>query len=197
VSTGSVLDVWPTTFYRRQLDDVDELNVQLQQDILEREETDKSRSLGVVGGRKSSPDLLRWETPQTNRLAGFIAEAIDALSTSLSGQAAATPSDFAAQAWAVVYRPGGYHTLHAHHDSAWSGVYYVAASADETSGGAIDLFDPRSAMLARHDDHGPTSLRIQPAPGLLIAFPSWLLHRVAPVSGSELRICIAFNVSFG
>lgn len=199
---GSVLDIWPTAIYQRNLDGVDDLNARLRQEILEREARDKSRSLGVVGGRKSSPDLLRWQTLETQQFAGFIAEAIDELSTSIAEHAAAVgeqiapPADFTAQAWAVVYQPGGYHTIHAHHDSAWSGVYYVTADPDERSGGAIEFYDPRSTMLARHAEREPTVLRIQPAPGLIIAFPSWLLHSVAPVAGHGQRICIAFNISF-
>jgi uncharacterized protein (TIGR02466 family) len=193
--SGNVVPLWPTVIYRRQLENVDAVNDQLRRDIREHQLTDRSQSLGVRRARKSSPDLLRWDTAETKTLSEHIFTAIEALSAGID-QRLPTSVETYAHAWAVVYQPGGSHSIHAHHDSAWSGVYYVQADPDHQSGGAIDLFDPRTAMRARHAETEATSLRVQPTPGLLLAFPSWLLHRVTPVTGSAQRICIAFNVSF-
>jgi len=191
MTTGTVVSNWHTDLYQRRIDAPD-FNDRLRDTILEREGRDKSLSLGVVGGRKSSPDLLRWGTDETNEMARYIGEAVDAIAP-----AEVHASDrLTAHAWAVVYQTGGSHELHAHHDSAWSGVYYLSATPDPAYGGAIELFDPRTAMLARHAATEPAVVSIQPKPGLLICFPSWLLHRVTPVIGDQLRICIAFNIGF-
>ena len=39
------------------------------------------------------------------------------------------------------------------------------------------------------------SVKVKPKAGLLIIFPSWLVHSVAPRSGPGLRISIAINLS--
>jgi uncharacterized protein (TIGR02466 family) len=193
---GGIVELWATTLYQRQLTDVEDINARLRDEILTREKTDRSRSLGVVNARKSSPDLLRWGLPETDALAGWIGEAVDELTRSVLG---ADPPDISltAHAWAVVYRPGGYHTLHGHRDSAWSGVYYVQANAHQAAGGAIDLLDPRIALLARHPIWQEPTVQVQPRSGLLLAFPSWLQHSVTAVEGSAPRICIGFNVGLG
>lgn len=197
LARGAPVTLWPTVIYQRHHEDVAALNNALRRQILDREPTDKSRSLGVVGARKSSPDLLRWATPETDSLLRWIGAAVDALTTRVTDAAAPDPSStLRAHAWAVVYRSGGFHTIHAHHDAAWSGVYYVHTDNVEDPGGELELFDPRSIMLARHAEQEPTPLTVDPAPGLLVAFPSWLLHRVTPVHRAGLRICVAFNVSF-
>lgn len=191
---GSVLAMWPTVIYQRDLDDTAALNTALQDEILRREENDASKSFGVVGGRKSSPDLLTWNTPHTLRLGKHIAAACVTL---LDLPADRPTPRMRAHAWAVVYRAGGSHELHGHHDAAVSGVYYVAASDDPADGGAIEIYDPRSTLQAREPQTPPGSVHIRPRPGLLIAFPAWALHRVLPVTSSSLRICVAFNVAFG
>ncbi|MFJ2087536.1 TIGR02466 family protein [Micromonospora chokoriensis] len=203
MGAGTVLDLWPTVILTRQVADAAGINADLQRDILAREAGDRSRSLGVVGGRKSGPDLLRWGTQATNRISALVGEVVEEVTAATAGHSSAlgdpvpTPESFTAHAWAVVYRQGGYHTLHAHHDSAWSGVYYVAADPSPAGGGAIHLYDPRSALLARQGDLPNTAIaRIQPEPGTLLAFPSWLLHSVTPVARPDLRISVAFNISF-
>jgi len=98
----------------------------------------------------------------------------------------------------VVYRSGGSLRPHTHHDSAWSGVYYVEAGDPSTSvsdAGYLQLLDPRPAAIARQATSGPW--RVQPVPGRMVAFPGWLPHSVqATAGGDSLRICIAWNVAY-
>lgn len=86
---------------------------------------------------------------------------------------------------------------HTHHDSAWSGVYYVesGAGADGGEAGYLQLLDPRPAAVARQASSGV--VRIQPVPGRMVAFPGWLPHSVrATLSGGGLRICVAWNAAY-
>ncbi|MEU8951747.1 putative 2OG-Fe(II) oxygenase [Streptomyces sp. NPDC048489] len=91
------------------------------------------------------------------------------------------------------YGQGGFHEFHAHHDSAVSGVYYLQTAA--SASGALELFDPRPARLATTPHDATEPLALHPHPGLLIAFPSWLRHAVAPHTAGSPRLCIAFNVT--
>lgn len=95
-----------------------------------------------------------------------------ALTNDTLGEAASEVTQgIEAEGWAVVYRSGGCLRPHTHHDSAWSGVYYVASGTDEstTSGtgaadaGYLQLLDLRPAAIARQATTGPE--RIEPVPG--------------------------------
>jgi uncharacterized protein (TIGR02466 family) len=102
--------------------------------------------------------------------------------------------------WATVCRDGAYHAPHSHPDSAWSGVYYVAAGRkdpDRPLNGVLEFLDPRAgvdAVTAPGDPYGEP-FRVHPEDGLLVIFPSWLYHWVHPYVGNEPRIAVSFNAS--
>lgn len=37
--------------------------------------------------------------------------------------------------------------------------------------------------------------KVQPKPGRMVLFPSWVMHQVRPYQGTAVRISIAFNLS--
>ena len=97
--------------------------------------------------------------------------------------------------WVNVSRRGNYNNVHDHPGAMRSGVYYVSVGKpdnDDPFNGRLQLFDPRNGV-------GMEGMRaerqlINPQPGLLVMFPSWLRHMVHPFFGDEERISIAFNV---
>lgn len=103
--------------------------------------------------------------------------------------------------WANVNGAGDYNTIHSHPTSQWSGVYYAAIGENDPSrplSGVIEFQDPRGAPQAQPFpgfDFGH-KLRLVPETGLLLVFPSWLLHMVHPFHGAGERISIAFNASY-
>ncbi len=105
--------------------------------------------------------------------------------------------------WANVNRSGDYNVIHSHPRCDWSGVYYVSTgssdAADTTSlGGVIEFQDPRGAANSAPFpgfDFG-RKVRIVPQPGLMLIFPSWLLHMVHPFEGPGDRITVAFNAVY-
>jgi uncharacterized protein (TIGR02466 family) len=103
--------------------------------------------------------------------------------------------------WANVNRTGDYNTIHSHPTSQWSGVYYAAVGESDPEhplSGVIEFQDPRGAPQAQPFpgfDFGH-KLRLVPETGLLLVFPSWLLHMVHPFHGAGERISIAFNASY-
>ncbi len=108
--------------------------------------------------------------------------------------------------WANVNMQGNRNLMHHHWSFPFqnfnflSGAYYVRC--DEHSG-AIRFLDERPS--AKFIDlnafmHAPNRFvgdryRIQPTPGSVVFFPSWLDHEVTPSSGDDRRISIAFNIS--
>lgn len=195
----TALMAWRTPVYQADFDDVTEINKSLREMILEAEKTDtEAANFGGIDAIKSSQGILRWNDPVIDWLKARIMDAVTALTADVLGDAAGEVTQgVLAEAWAVVYRGGGSLRPHTHHDSAWSGVYYVESGADDgnAEAGYLQLLDPRPAAIARQAS--PGVVRIQPVPGRMVAFPGWLPHSVqATLSGSGLRICVAWNVAY-
>ena len=99
--------------------------------------------------------------------------------------------------WVNLLRTSGAHTAHLHPHSAVSGTVYVAVPPGS---GGLKLEDPRlSAMMAapprRPDAPEPlrTFVEVQPAPGAVLLWESWLRHEVPAGTGKSERISISFN----
>lgn len=193
------LMAWGTPVYQADFDGAARYNPQLRQMILDAEKTDPDAALfGGINAIKSSQNLLTWDHPAIGWVRARITDAVTALTGAELGAAAREVTcGIQAEAWAVVYRSGGSLRPHTHHDSAWSGVYYVEAGepGGASDAGYLQLLDPRPAAIARQASAGVQ--RIRPVPGRMVAFPGWLPHSVqATASGNSLRICIAWNVAY-
>ena len=99
--------------------------------------------------------------------------------------------------WVNLLKPGGHHTGHIHPHSIVSGTFYVEAPKGS---GAIRFEDPRLPMMMAaplRSDDAPEELRpfvsVEPRPGLLLMWESWLRHEVVPGTAKGERISISFN----
>jgi uncharacterized protein (TIGR02466 family) len=99
--------------------------------------------------------------------------------------------------WVNLLRGSGHHSGHIHPHSIISGTLYIEVPKGS---GAIRFEDPRlplmmAAPMRRND--APEELRpfvtIQPQPGLLLLWESWLRHEVLPGTGRDERLSISFN----
>lgn len=193
--------MWQTPVYVTELPAAAEHNPRLKELILKAEAQDPgAANFGGIDAVKSCTDILRWDDPSIHWLKTALIDAVGALTRAELGDAASEVTHgILAEGWAVVYRSGGSLRPHTHHDSAWSGVYYVESGAGQDDAGRdaghLQLLDPRPAAIARQDSPGP--VRIEPVPGRMVAFPGWEPHQVAAtLSGEGLRIAIAFNVAY-
>ncbi len=80
-------------------------------------------------------------------------------------------------------------------------VYYVEVGRpdpDNGRNGRIELHDPRilSNMSILNSFGFARSFLIDPEPGKMVMFPSWMKHSVHPFYGTFDRISIACNVKF-
>jgi uncharacterized protein (TIGR02466 family) len=99
--------------------------------------------------------------------------------------------------WVNLLKGGGHHSAHIHPHSVISGTFYVEAPKNS---GAIRFEDPRLAMMMasppRRAD-APEELRsfftVEPRPGLLLLWESWLRHEVLPGKAKAERLSISFN----
>ena len=99
--------------------------------------------------------------------------------------------------WVNLLKSGGRHSGHIHPHSIISGTYYVEVPKDS---GAIRFEDPRlglmmAAPLRRSDapDDLQPFVSVEPRPGLLLLWESWLRHEVLAGSGKGDRLSISFN----
>lgn len=107
------------------------------------------------------------------------------------------PAEYEFKMWATVIQKGGWHRAH-NHEKAWlSGVYYVQCPQvenefDTTRSGWIE-FDGFT-HYGGNDAYRDKVRRVKPEPGLLLFFPSYMLHATRPFAGDDYRISIAFDV---
>jgi uncharacterized protein (TIGR02466 family) len=92
--------------------------------------------------------------------------------------------------WANLLKGGGHHSAHIHPHSIISGTLYVEVPAGS---GAIRFEDPRLPLMMAAPPRNDTFVTVEPRPGLLLLWESWLRHEVLPGSGRGERLSISFN----
>jgi uncharacterized protein (TIGR02466 family) len=90
-------------------------------------------------------------------------------------------------------------TVHDHANCLFSGVYYVQTPPDS---GNLTFHDPRNArvfMQPKVTSFTPyiaDAIDVEVQEGIIIVFPSWLKHGVAPNLSNRDRISLSFNYVF-
>ena len=99
--------------------------------------------------------------------------------------------------WANLLRGSGHHSAHIHPHSIISGTLYVEVPKGS---GAIRFEDPRLPMMMAaptRQANSPEKLQpfvaVEPYPGLLLLWESWLRHEVLPAAAKGDRLSISFN----
>ncbi|HWI85759.1 MAG TPA: TIGR02466 family protein [Sphingomonas sp.] len=99
--------------------------------------------------------------------------------------------------WVNVMKRGGTHSGHIHPHSIVSGTIYITVPPGS---GALKLEDPRLPMMmaapGRLPDAAPelrTFVYVEPGPGAIFLWESWLRHEVMPSDARDERISVSFN----
>jgi hypothetical protein len=89
-------------------------------------------------------------------------------------------------------RRGGFHLNHVHPLGWLSSAYYVSVPAEvedaSARSGWIKFGEPRFPMPG-----ATAGLFVQPKPGRLVLFPSYMWHGTNAIQGDEPRTSIAFD----
>jgi uncharacterized protein (TIGR02466 family) len=151
-------------------------------------------------GTQTLGDLFERRHPLIEALRSHIATAIDDYVESLPEDAT---HPFTARrsrrwrfadSWSSLLREGGFHSNHIHPHGWISAVYYVQLPPEIADHrlqagwlrfGATDL----RVRLAE-----PVLLTVEPRPGRLVLFPSYMWHGTSPNPGQGPRLTIAFDV---
>ena len=99
--------------------------------------------------------------------------------------------------WVNLLKSGGHHSGHIHPHSIISGTLYVEVPPGS---GAIRFEDPRLPLMMSappRRKEAPEELQqfavVQPRPGFLLLWESWLRHEVLAGTGRGERLSISFN----
>ena len=135
--------------------------------------------------------------------ASIFAELVTQLDTHVRAFARALEFDMAGRKlaldslWINVMDKGGVHAPHIHPHSVISGTYYVAVP---TGAAAIRFEDPRLAQMMaappkreRASRANQTFVTVEPRPGTVLLWESFLRHDVLPNAAKGARISVSFN----
>jgi len=92
--------------------------------------------------------------------------------------------------WVNLLKGGGHHSGHIHPHSIISGTLYVEVPPGS---GAIRFEDPRLPLMMAAPTRPDTFVAVEPRPGLLLLWESWLRHEVLSGTGKGDRLSISFN----
>ena len=92
--------------------------------------------------------------------------------------------------WVNLLKSGGHHSGHIHPHSMISGTFYVDVP---TGSGSIRFEDPRLPLMMAAPQREDLFVSVEPRPGLLLLWESWLRHEVLPGKGKGERLSISFN----
>ena len=100
------------------------------------------------------------------------------------------------ESWYHVTKTNGMHEPHLHVKCSWCGVYYIK-SGNHDSGHTVFQNPTMSTYIDRGNVFldNMSTYRVKPQDGLLVIFPSYLIHYQAMYKGTEDRIVVAFNAS--
>ena len=197
------------------------LNVRLISDILtEQSEDPQGQVLSNMGGWHSADYQEKIHKDSFGRLSAIIEEKANHY-CKLHGYKTGLISS---NLWANINESGDFNLSHHHGASALTGVYYPAGSIvdgsvqfnystgvylkpgtwDGEHGGSIVLYDPaysqKTKLVKDCDNPSPYTFDTYytyPIAGLLILFPSYIIHTVTPFKEDMKRVSISFVLNYG
>ena len=210
---GPLADGWlvvgglfPTPVVSARVADAGAVNAALRAVIEERRAGDPGVSVSNVGGWHSA-DLMPWAGAAGQAVLDAARHVVGRMTAVEEGDALLEADvDWEVSAWANVSTAGAANRPHAHPGAFWSGVYWVddgGIAADPSLGGLLEFADPRGVLPSMAAPRLRVAVQdclsagrgevVTPEAGLMVLFPSWLVHAVTPYRGGGTRISVAFN----
>jgi hypothetical protein len=208
--------LWPTPIGLHRYPDADRLNPLLVEVFAKgREAQERQRGTRQAAFFASDDDLLhRIKLPEWQDFVRFLVSSLgdtvkQANREAWAGRELELKVGIEGM-WFQCSRNGAFHDVHTHGNCSWSSAYIVQIDESEkrvahpvygAANGVTRLYGPPfSALGGAFVDAGnaylmPPSVDIEPIPGQLVLFPSWLAHQALPYDGEKERVIISFNGS--
>jgi uncharacterized protein (TIGR02466 family) len=192
VAAMAVRTLFPTLLYEEQIGEEAPLN-ELAHSIRSLARDDKA---GIRWSREKSyagytSYASLGDLPKRDPVIGDLARLLSRHATKFAGDAGfggAKPK--LDSLWVNLLKAGGHHSGHIHPHSIISGTFYVEVPEGS---GAIRFEDPRLPLMMAAPPREETFVNVQPRPGLLLLWESWLRHEVLAGTGRGERLSISFN----
>ena len=191
---SDVLSLFPTCVWKIQL-------------TPEFRQTVNSKILQVI--KQINPDLANlppsgsWQSEQNlhnrEQLVDLISCIHSTAKTILQFLKVAYDSIEVTSCWANVNASEASHAIHSHPNNFLSGIYYVSTHPGADS---VNFHDPRPQTgiirppVTQLTSQNTDQVVVRVSDGMLLMFPSYLAHSVAPNESDKLRISISFNMMF-
>lgn len=205
------VQAWPTMFFLRKWDQFSQLQRPILDFLYELKASQKeSLASGVAEGAKAATgiyegdfDLFQREHEPLQTLVRFIRGTL-ASAVCIANQEG-DPQNIDVQfpdSWYHITNQHGFHDAHWHHGCSWCGIFYLRLgssglrSEKGAPNGGSRFYNPVISGGGYRDFGNKYLMSSMDAPiedGLLLLFPSFLLHSGLPYTGEEDRVVIAFN----
>lgn len=208
---------WPVPLGIHQFDRAQDINPTLARAFSAMRATD----LAQKAGEQTSGDVFyashdqllgRVQLPEFQSLVSFIADSLQ--KTVGQANAGVWPGGRMrlqlqiVGCWFQIQNGMAFHDVHTHGNCSWSGVYYVQCDSKDkrqahqslgSMNGVTRFYGPYTDWLSgAYMDIGnaylqKNTLDVDPEPGKLVLFPSYLPHKAMPYEGEQDRIIVSFN----
>lgn len=208
-----IKQLWTTTLYTRVWDDHEAVSPSLIE-LFHRIQTRSPHPIASAvapmakstrGLFESEFDLFQINHPAISQLVRFIEETVRVAVSHING-AKTDPATIQVEfldSWFHITTDGGFHDAHYHPGCSWCGIMYIAlGDMTRTPGvgapnGLNRFYSPINSGGAYRDFGNryleQSLLDIPPQDGMLLLFPSYLLHSALPYRGDRERIVVSFN----
>ncbi len=193
--SSSRTDWFPTPIWHFSIDNYQQLNTVLLAEIDREQQRDcRGEQLSNILGWHSASNLHKLDifaelTHIIDRnvieVATFLRWDLQRISTNIT------------TCWAMVNGKYASNALHNHPNSVLSGVYYLKTPENC---GVLSFSDPRSAAqmlnppIVEFNLWTLPKISYKPEAGMMLLFPSWLLHGVETNMSEDTRISVSFNI---
>lgn len=160
-------------------------------------------------GWRSGNDMIDWGGEAARALCDHVVRRADAAVHDKLQQGGAIRFNWSAEMWTDVTARLGSIQVHSHPGAYLTALYVVddgyGGSGDPALGGEVVFVDPRYPIVRMRnpdlrslradgtaDQH---EVRLRPATGQLLIFPSWLAHGLMPFHGPGQRIAVGINLA--
>jgi len=176
--------------------------VEIKEKCLQLRLNDLGEKVSNVNGWHSKADLFSNNEQPFSIVKQEIMKSANLVVTKLGGGKCLNNLKWKGQGWINISPTNSLNAPHDHPGFQWSGVLYISIPEDITgSEGQIEFLDPRNSVyntagrIPSLQKYFAANIKIKPANGMIVIFPSYLRHWVYPHASNEDRISIAFNLT--
>ena len=194
-----VFDYWTTSFYLVENENHDEAKLGVLDylnDIIISEQYISPRAKGK-GLKETGFNLFDTEDQWITQIRKFCTKGVKTAVCHKNKIKAEEVHVKMLDSWAHITNNGGFHDAHNHPNCSWCGIYCVVAgeSLSDTLNGINRFYSPLNSMTLDVGSHylATNSNDWEPKDGVLIVFPSYLMHSALPYTGETDRVVISFN----